>query len=232
MKNQKFYSFPLLVAGSMLVSACFHDDDVAKSSFDVTVSNITNAQPLTPVAVVLHTSAYSAWSVGETASSGLEVLAESGDPSLFLSEADDDSSVSGTAASDSGPFAPGTSQTVSLRVNRNPALQISVASMLANTNDAFTGISNIPVGDLQMGESMIMMAHVYDAGTEANSETAGSMPGPAAGGEGFNSARDDRDFVAIHAGVVTSDDGLATSVLNETHRWNSLAAKIVITRTK
>jgi len=57
------------------------------------------------------------------------------------------------------------------------------------------------------------------------------VPGPAAGGEGFNVTRDDLvDRVTVHAGVVTRDDGLSTSALDVSHRFDNPVARIVVTR--
>jgi len=70
----------------------------------------------------------------------------------------------------------------------------------------------------------------YDAGTEANSETAATIPGPAAGGEGYNSTRDDRDTVGGHPGVISADDGLTGSALDASHRFDNPVARITITR--
>jgi hypothetical protein len=42
----------------------------------------------------------------------------------------------------------------------------------------------------------------------------------------------DSNFVAMHQGVVTKDDGLASSVLNESHRFDNPALGIMIKRTK
>ncbi|MDH5258599.1 MAG: spondin domain-containing protein, partial [Gammaproteobacteria bacterium] len=108
-------------------------------------------------------------------------------------------------------------------------------SMLANTNDAFTGLTSLDIGSMAVGDSMTMMTHVFDAGTEANTESAGTIAGPAddsaAADKAYSATRDDlHDFVSVHAGVVTMDDGLTTSVLNESHRWNGMAAKITIER--
>lgn len=226
-----------VVIMSMFVSivACQHEDEKmdSKATFEIDVTNATNGQPLTPVAVVAHTSDFHPWTLGSAASTGLEMLAEGGDVSQFLADADADMNVKETASSENGPFGPGVTETVMIKVKKpGKDLQISVAAMLANTNDAFTGIANVAVGDLKKGDSMSMLARVYDAGTEGNSESASSMPGPAAGGEGFNATRDDTDFVSIHAGVVTADDGLTASALTEAHRWLGPAAKITITRTK
>lgn len=93
-------------------------------------------------------------------------------------------------------------------------------------------IAGLYIGDLAVGESKTIYAHPYDAGTEENTETASTIPGPAGGGEGFNAQRLDRDFVSAHSGVVTSDDGLATSALDESHRFLAPVAKIVVTRTQ
>jgi hypothetical protein len=42
--------------------------------------------------------------------------------------------------------------------------------------------------------------------------------------------RDDRDYVALHPGVVSAADGLAGSALNETHRYQNPVARLVVTR--
>jgi hypothetical protein len=224
----------LVVALLAFLSACNHDDDDkmdSMSTFEISVINATNGQPLTPVAVVAHTSGYQPWVLGGSASAGLEMLAEGGDVTQFIADADANANVKATLSSTNGPFGPGATETVTIQVKTDNSLQISVASMLANTNDAFTGLANVSVGDLMMGDSISMLAHVYDAGTESNSESATTMPGPAAGGKGFNTARDDiTDFVSIHSGIVSADDGLSTSALNESHRWLGAAAKIIVTR--
>ena len=55
---------------------------------------------------------------------------------------------------------------------------------------------------------------------------------PAGGGEGFNAARSDRvDQVAMHTGVVSQDDGFATSGLTGQHRFDNPVTDIRIERT-
>lgn len=223
-----------LVAAALLplaLSACFHNSDDDEYRFQVSVTNLTNNQPLSPLAVVLHHAGYHAWTDGMAATAGLEALAEGGDTSGFLADADADNTVLVTA-SGTGLIMPGATDTVELMPMTDNNLQLSVASMLVNTNDAFTGISAASLGNLHRGESLQFYANGYDAGTEANSETAGTIPGPASGGtgEGYNATRDDLDFVSIHAGVVTADDGLSTSALDESHRFNGPVSLIRITR--
>ncbi|WP_455204418.1 spondin domain-containing protein [Kaarinaea lacus] len=220
----------------LLLAGCSDDDDNDETmmehpaSYEIKVMNITHGQPLTPILVVAHQPDYHLWQVGNTASASLEALAEGGDTAPLLSEVQMDMNVAAVIASSSGPFGPGSMQSVTVETMPNASLQISVASMLANTNDAFTGVTNVAIGQLASGESIATMAHAYDAGTESNSEAAADIPGPAGNGEGFNATRDDVDFISVHAGVVTSDDGLATSALTEDHRWLGPTAKVVITR--
>lgn len=226
----------LVSAALLTLSACVHEEDdeddmAMQATYQITVSNLTNGQPLTPLGVIIHEPAYMPWRLGSTVSVGLETLAESGDPSVFLSEADANAAVAMSVSSSNGPFGPGTSEMVSISVDHSTNLQLTVAAMLANTNDAFTGVRNWNIGGLAVGESASTMSHVFDAGTEANTETAGSMPGPAAMGEGFNADRSaDLNRLTIHGGVVTTADGLTSSALNESHRWLGQAAKVVVTR--
>lgn len=73
----------------------------------------------------------------------------------------------------------------------------------------------------------------YDAGTEANSESTETVPGPAAGGEAYNPDRDDRNnFVAMHAGIISGDDGLSTSVLTYQQKFDNPVMSVTITRIK
>ena len=232
-----------VVALSLLLSACGGGGGgqtpgtdaapVTTLTFDVTVTNLTNAQPLSPVAYVGHDGTFRVFSVGGAASPGLELLAEAGDNSMFLSEADANDVVV-LSRSGSGPIGPGANETQSFTVNEATAsnLSFAIATMLVNTNDGFTATNNVDVSNLMVGESVRLRTIVYDAGTEADTEGPGTIPGPADGGEGFNVARDDEaDRVSMHPGVVTNATGLATSVLTEQHRFDNPAMQIVITRT-
>ena len=124
-------------------------------------------------------------------------------------------------------------ESVTLTVDESDlgTLSLSLATMLVNTNDAFTGVNSTDLSGLAVGETVSMRAIAYDAGTEADSEGPGTIPGPADGGEGFNAARDDEaDRVSMHPGVLSAADGLATSVLTEQHRFDNSVASISITR--
>jgi hypothetical protein len=197
------------------------------ASYEIIMTNLTSAQPISPVAVILHTSGYSMGNVGTSASIALEKLAEGGDNSMLLSEANANASVL-TSMGGAGILMPAASETITASVNNHTGLQISLAGMLVNTNDGFAAISGLDISTLAAGDSQTVFLPVFDAGTEANVETAASIPGQ--GGTGFDAARNDVGFISIHRGVVTADDGLATSGLNASHRFDNPALKVVIRR--
>jgi hypothetical protein len=238
-KQNKLASLTRVLAVGLVaitLSACNDNDNntavitpppaPAEYSYTVMVTNLTYAQPLSPIAVVLHGDSRM-WTTGEAASLALEKLAESGDNSDFIAE----SNVI-TAASDDGVLLPGMASTITVSTTDRLASNLTVASMLVNTNDAFSGITGIDISSMTINENKSWNLNVYDSGTELNSEAAGTIPGPADGGIGFDVARDDVNFVAYHSGVVSQDDGLSNSVLTQAHRFDNPAIRLTITRTK
>lgn len=222
-----------LVAMTGVLSACGSDsdnddtpDEVTSANYEITIKNITNSQPLSPVAVLMHSQPYRVWSIGSEASVALEELAEGGSNAALLALTDDTKQA---MASGAGAIMPGTSETLSVTLN-NPTADtyLSVSTMLVNTNDAFIGVTGLQIANLEMGESTTLSLAVYDAGTEANSELVNTIPGQM--GEGFNAERDDTNRVTRHPGVVGSDDGHSESVLNSQHKFDNPAATLTVTR--
>lgn len=191
-------------------------------SYEITLTNLTNSQPLSPVAVVLHNTGQ-LWSVGGVPSVELEMMAEGGDNSGLLT-------LGLISESGAAPISPGGSETVNITIQDKTDAYLSIAAMLVNTNDAFSGLSAWSLSNLAAGDSWSTTVGVYDAGTEVNAELAGTIPGPADGGEGFNPTRTDSGYVAMHPGVVTSDDNLASSVLTAKHKFDNPALRITVTR--
>lgn len=235
-KQLKLVSIATLVG---LLAACGDDDDNNNDDmmtteppapvvfkYQVSVTNLTHAQPFSPVAIVSHDEGQ-LWEIGQPASVALEKIAESGD-SADLFQLDLVTSSAGGA----DIVMPGANEAIELEVQDNAPMYLSVVTMLVNTNDAYTGKTAINVSELAVGDSMSMNLPTYDAGTEANSEMEGTIPGPADSGEGYNATRDDVDRVSKHPGVVTMNDGLDTSVLSFSHRFDNPTMKVVITRTE
>ena len=223
----------LTVVASALLAGCGSSsshDQVDMRTFQIQVSNLTANQPLSPIAVVIHQSGYQAWVDGQAASTALEMLAEGGDNTSLLANAANHSAFLGSE-SGAGAIGPGSSESVQFTVDANGDVNLSVVTMLVNTNDAYTGVNATSISGLATGEHLQIKAPVWDAGTESNTETAGSIPGPADGGEGFNAARSDsNDRVRFHSGVISNQDGLSGSVLSADHRFDNPAARITITR--
>ena len=235
----------LILCAALLLSACADNNNNNSSAavapppapaadpnlaYEVSIVNLTAGQPFSPVAAIFHPDSVTVFSIGQPASVALEVMAEGGDNSQLLEAIDGAGEVSGGA-----PLGPGATETLSLELNTSDAsaMRLTVLTMLVNTNDAFTGVNSADVSALEVGQSMTLTGRSYDAGTEANSEAAGTMPGPADGGEGFNEARDDiADQVTGHGGAVTADDGLSISTLSQLHRWDDPVARFSITRTQ
>ena len=218
----------ILTAG-VILSGCDSNNntEIDRASYRVTVENLTLSQPMAPMAVAYHSKDTALFEVGESSTLGLEKLAEDGDNSELLSELSLDPMVK-VSIGGTGLILPAKSESVIIEGETSEC--ISVVTMLVNTNDAFAGIDCVDVSAIQSGEKVILGLVTYDAGTEANSEEAMTIPGPAGGGEGFNDARDDRDFVSVHSGVVTMDDGFSTSALTQAHKWDNPAASVVIER--
>ncbi|MDX2369827.1 MAG: spondin domain-containing protein [Colwellia sp.] len=218
----------LIATLALLLSACNHNDDDStpvEYSYMVTITNLTYAQPLSPLGVILHTES-KMWMVGDAASVALEKLAESGDNTDFLADSNALATSSGA-----GVILPGTANTVEISTTDRLATYFTAATMLVNTNDAFSGLTGIDISSMAVDDKKSWNLNVYDAGTELNSEAMGTIPGPADGGTGFDATRDDVDFVGFHSGVVSQNDGLSSSVLTQAHRFDNPAIKLTITRT-
>jgi hypothetical protein len=229
---------------AIILSACGSDSETSvtipleppepsiTNSYQVTVTNLTYAQPMSPLALVLHNEG-KLWAVGEMASVALENLAESGDNSAILAE---NMVLSGQGGA--GLLLPGMSEMVSVSYTfmgeENAPMMLSLATMLVNTNDAFTGITAMKINNLTVGESISFTTSSYDSGTEKNSELMTTIPGPAGGGtgEGFNAERDDTDKVAMHSGIVSVDDGLMVSALTQAHRFDNPTLAVRVERTE
>lgn len=202
--------------------------------YSITVTNLTSSQPFSPLVYSFHYSGFSPFTVGKMATIGLEKIAESGagDDYIMSAHANADIVLANHAM---GLTLPGESKTITLNLNADKTkadqLRFSLVNMLANTNDAFAGVNSVDIGKLAIGENLTVEALSYDAGTEMNTESMATIPGPAGGGEGFNANRDDEvDQVTLHPGVVTRDDGKMDSALTHVHRWDNPVARIVITR--
>jgi hypothetical protein len=202
------------------------EEPMMEYGYSVTVTNLTYAQPLSPIAITLHGDT-TMWQIGEPASVALEKLAEGGDNTDFIAL---DSNLASTTGE--GVVLPGTSATLTISTTEPTATYLTIVTMLVNTNDAFSGLTGVDISTLDINQEKSWSLPAYDSGTELNSEAVGTIPGPADGGVGYVATRNDIDLVGYHSGVVSQDDGLSSSVLTQAHRFDNPAVKVTITRTK
>lgn len=214
---------------------------VRASQYEVVIEDLTGGQPLTPPLLAVHDRQTHLFTVGASASLGLQEIAENGNLAPMLTDLMGNPAVAAivTAAT---PLAPeGTpggalfddSVTLTVIAPRS-ARYLSFVSMLICTNDGFTGVDGLRL-PWRLNHPVVMETAGYDAGTEINTEDfADIVPAcqeligvtsddPGTGVS--NPALAEGGVVAHHAGVQGGVD-----LLPETHGWSDPVARITVTR--
>lgn len=209
--------------------------------FDVTIKNLTSGQPFSPPIAIAHNAPSTLFTDGEEASVALEELAEGGATDDLAASLSEGALLSYSALED--PLGPaGTSSAIRINIANadfTDDARLSVLTMLVNTNDGFTAVNAMDIGGMAVDAVATFRAPAWDAGTEANSEAAGTMPGPADTAEesvGFDAERTDLlNEVRFHSGVISgseltsvSDDFV--SVLSDINRFDNPVAEITVVR--
>jgi len=193
---------------------------VQAESFTVTITNATASQVITPPLLVTHNDQVALFNLGQPAPDYLVPLAEGGDTSVF-DGVDDLQEVSSVVLAD-GPILPGHSASFSIETDSEHPL-LTVAAMLATSNDAFIALNGQPLDFAASSQSY--NATVYDAGSESNSEDCQFIPGPPCGNPGVRDTGGAEGFVYVHSGLHGSGD-LQPSI----YSWNNPGAVISVTR--
>ena len=190
-------------------------------TYEVTITNATKSQVITPPLITLHRSRVSLFTLGEAASDGISVLAETGNNQVLYSEINNAHGVFDTVAS-SDVIPPG--QSLSLTISGPSKARLSLAAMLATTNDAFVGINGVSISP----KKLTVAARAYDAGSEINNELCSHMPGPPCAPDSGNASTDNGEgFISIHNGVHGIGDIDASSL-----DWRGPVALVSIKRVK
>lgn len=158
------------------------------ATYEVTYTNLTTGQYLTPPNFVAHGADIDVFELGQAASSSLQAVAENGAVPVLAAELE--AAVAGSGISGVGaeePIGPGESVTFDFSTN---ARRFSLVSMVICTNDGFAGLDArlLPSAN---GQTKTFRLRAYDAGTERNTELrADLVPAPFCG-EGDGSGETD-----------------------------------------
>ncbi len=198
---EKIKRFGKISLAIMLVSILTGGYSYANSrkgdkDYVVTITNVTSNNVITPPLVIIHEKSFELFNLGEASSDELAALAEDGDSTSLQSLLDTRSDVL-EFMSATGPLLPGDSITFDVE-SQGMFKNISVAGMLASSNDAFFAVNNYV---LPNHGSLKIMAIVYDAGSEANTELCDFIPGPPCGNAGVRDTENSEGFVYIHGGI-------------------------------
>ncbi len=204
----------LVGAGLMTASGIAAAGD---KTYDVTITNVTRGQVVTPPIVIVHTDAYALFQSGAVASDDLVTLAETGNPGPLAASAGVADGVADVATG-GGVLMPGESVTLTVSAGEG-AKYLSVAAMLAVTNDGFAAVRGVR---LPKHGSVTVGAAVYDAGSEVNNEGAAYIPGL---GGGMRDTAGAEGFVHVHGGVHGGAD-----LDPAAHDWRNPAVEITIRR--
>lgn len=187
------------------------------NNYQVTITNATGHHVITPPLIVIHKRDFKLFEVATAASEGLSIQAETGNPAILAGEVKGAKGVYKVITGDT-VIVYGNKASFNFRAPKNA--KISMTSMLATTNDAFTAIS----GKALPKNSVSYMGTTYDAGSEENNELCIDIPGPPCGGTNAANDSDGEGFITVHRGISGAGDLVpahldwrgATSIVNIT----------------
>jgi spondin N len=234
-----------VAAAAVALAAAPAADARRADTFEVTFTDLTSGQPLTPAVAATHRGKNEVFRVGREASFELKEIAENGNNEPMLTRLGSDDDVSDVVEAPGGPLVPagspgdamfGQSTTFSISADRG-ARFLSLASMLICTNDGFTGVNALKLPK-RVGNSVTVDTLGYEAGTEANTEDFADIVPPCQGligvssGEPGTGASDpalaQNDVIRHHPGITGRRD-----LVPGVHGWDTSApvARITVTAT-
>ena len=208
--------------------------DVSRT-YEVTVTNLTSSQPLTPPLVATHGPRVRLFSIGRRASEGVMEIAENGNLTPLYEHLNENKHVSDVviAAGDPPPLLQGKSITFEIDAAEG-ARFLSWMSMLICTNDGFVGRNRILL-PRRMGQSRAVFARAYDAGTEINTEDFADIVPPcqifgATSSDDMGTGMSDPSLsengrIRRHRGIRGGND-----LIPDLHDWSDPVAKVEIRR--
>lgn len=230
-----------IVAMLAIASVGIPESDAAKPQmYEVTITNITPTQPITPPLLVTHSKDVSLFTVGEKSSDELQQLAENGNASLLIEKLEGKSGVMDVVKGSVGHLVPANdpgdtglkySETFTVSADGNKRY-LSFASMLVCTNDGIAGIDSVK---LPFFKAKTVYAKAYDVRTEMNTEDFADLVPPCAAETGVSSSDEgtgatnpaiaEDGVIVPHPGIFGDDD-----LSQRSHGWDGPVVKIDIVR--
>jgi hypothetical protein len=234
----------VLAAGTIaLTSTATAGPDQGARMYRFTVTNATLGQPVAPSVIATHTDAFQLFELGPTPEPGdagydlyfaLATAAETGFPVYLRDQVAASEGVSEAKAllTDLMPpvLPPRESNSTTIGASRN-AKYLSAAAMLGATNDAFYAVRNVRLPH-KIGDSVHIYADAYDAGSEANAESAETVGALGATDDdpmtGFGINENGEGYIHVHAGIhgIGGPDGLDAA----TYDWRNPVVELTIER--
>jgi hypothetical protein len=236
----------IFAAGTLALSPVAmagNNNDRGARMYRVTITNATLGQPVAPSVIATHTDAFQLFELGPTPVPGdsdydyyfaLATMAETGYPFFALDQVAASHGVWEAVAlpTDRSPpvLLPSESNSVTISASRK-AKYLSTAAMLGATNDAFYAVRGAPLPN-GVGDIVQVHADAYDAGSEANAESADTVGALGAAddnplsGAGINT--NGEGYIHVHAGIhgIGGPDGLAAA----TYDWRNPVVEVTIER--
>lgn len=177
------------------IAITFFASDLRAEMYEVTITNLTRGQVITPPVVFSHWDSFALFVGGDKVRPSLAQLAESGATDPLVEKLKTFERVFDIVTG-SGVILPGNSLTVTVETKAEFE-SLTAVGMLAQTNDAFFAVKGVMV---PMDGEKVVYANAYDAGSEENNELGLYIPGPPFGGT-LRASRSAEKFVHIHAGI-------------------------------
>jgi hypothetical protein len=211
------------------------------ATYEVTIDDLTEGQPLTPPVVATHRAATGMFTVGQPASLALKEIAENGNLAAMLAQLEADKHVADSVAA-AAPLVPAGlpgsamfDDSVTLTVTASEGAKfLSVASMLICTNDGFTGADSLRLPK-RVGDAIVVRSAGYDAGTERNTEDFADIVPPCQGLVGVSSGEPGTGTsnpALAEGGVIHHHPGITggADLVPAIHGWTDPVAEITVER--
>jgi len=217
----------LLVAAALMLTLLPATPALAhggEQKYRVTITNLTDGQPMTPFVVATHSRRAKIFKPGRPASEGLQAVAENGDVPALVAELTANRRFGDVqVAGDGVPFYGGESVSVDVVSTRGSRF-LSVAGMLICTNDGFGAVNG---KRLNPNHTRTLYGFAWDAGTEMNTENYEDLvppcDDPTVGTGMTNPDLAENGVVRHHRGI----KGIA-DLMPDVHGWHGPVIKVVV----